>query len=193
MSLAPLVKPIYVPTLINQVSEQLTATSIALFALEITGSRAFAGIAVGAAGIGETVANVPASLVYRALGAQHTLAAGQLLSGVASLLVALACRARARGLFTAALALIGVGDAIFRVGRSAHVREVTAPAIRGRATAMMGGIGRVAQVLGPPIGGVVVARAGIASAFALRAAGKAHNAICRQLLASCGLFLIYSL
>ena len=108
MSLRPLVWPIYLPSLINQLSEQLTATSVALFALEISGSRALAGVAVGATGMGVTVANVPASLIYRLLGAQRTLATGQGISGLASLIVALGCRARSMVLFVAGLALIGV-------------------------------------------------------------------------------------
>ena len=65
MSLRPLVWPIYLPSLINQLSAELTATSVALFALEISGSTALAGAAVGATGLGVVVSNVPASLLYR--------------------------------------------------------------------------------------------------------------------------------
>ena len=118
MSLRPLVWPIYLPSLINQLSAELTATSVALFALEISGSTALAGAAVGATGLGVVVSNVPASLLYRcerlalppnplissytterslsrrALGARRTLATGQAISGLASLVAALGCRAR---------------------------------------------------------------------------------------------------
>ena len=43
MSLRPLVGPIYVPTLVSQLSEQLTATSVAVFALEISGGPPLPG------------------------------------------------------------------------------------------------------------------------------------------------------
>ena len=170
-SLRPLVIPIYTPALLAQLSDTLTSASIALFALEVSGSRAVAGLAVGAAGIGQTMANLPASLIYNRLGARLTLATGQLLNGAASLLAALACRTRSLRLFTAALTLIGVGEAIFTIGRSSRVREITAPAIRGRANSLFGGITRISQVVGPPIGGAVVARAGVSAAFTLRAVG----------------------
>ena len=170
-SLRPLVIPIYTPALLAQLSDTLTSASIALFALDVSGSRAVAGLAVGAAGIGQTVANLPASLIYNRLGARLTLATGQLLNGAASLLAALACRTRSLRLFTAALTLIGVGEAIFTIGRSSRVREITAPAIRGRANSLFGGITRISQVVGPPIGGAVVARAGVSAAFTLRAVG----------------------
>ena len=170
-SLRPLVIPIYTPALLAQLSDTLTSASIALFALEVSGSRAVAGLAVGAAGIGQTMANLPASLIYNRLGARLTLATGQVLNGAASLLAALACRTRSLRLFTAALTLIGVGEAIFTIGRSSRVREITAPAIRGRANSLFGGITRISQVVGPPIGGAVVARAGVSAAFTLRAVG----------------------
>eukprot|EP01046_Picozoa_sp_COSAG06_P030502 COSAG06_NODE_2900_length_6114_cov_1.782024_5_plen_217_part_00 len=73
--------------------------------------------------------------------------------------------------------LIQVGDATFLIARSSRVREVTTPSIRGRATAMFGGIGRVAQVFGPPIGGLIVARAGVGAAFVLRGVGLMLGAL----------------
>eukprot|EP01043_Picozoa_sp_COSAG02_P010173 COSAG02_NODE_353_length_24023_cov_77.872304_11_plen_433_part_00 len=169
--LRALIWPIYLPSLINQLCEQLTATSVALFALQISGSTALAGAAVGATGLGVVVSNVPASLLYRVLGAQRTLATGQAISGLASVIVAQGCRVRSMALFVAGLALIGVGDATFLIARSSRVREVTTPAVRGRATAMFGGIGRVAQVFGPPAGGFIVGRVGVGMAFMLRGVG----------------------
>eukprot|EP01050_Picozoa_sp_SAG11_P024595 SAG11_NODE_5288_length_1605_cov_1.408367_1_plen_114_part_00 len=59
---------------------------------------------------------------------------------------------------------------MFTVGRLAHMRAAIRPAVRGRAVAIWGGVGRLAGIVGPASGGFVAAWQGSAAVFVLQVA-----------------------
>jgi MFS family permease len=66
--------------------------------------------------------------------------------------------------------LAGIGAALWALSRHAYIAEAIAPAQRGQALSMFGGINRIGIFGGPAIGGVLADQAGIHATFGLSAA-----------------------
>ena len=66
--------------------------------------------------------------------------------------------------------LAGIGTALWALSRHAYIAEAIAPAQRGQALSMFGGINRLGIFGGPAIGGVLADQAGIHVTFGLSAA-----------------------
>eukprot|EP01052_Picozoa_sp_SAG31_P020241 SAG31_NODE_1513_length_8045_cov_5.748804_5_plen_408_part_00 len=149
-----------------------------LFAASLAGgSKAVAGYAVGLRPLASMLLQLPAGRIYNYLGPRTTLAAALCIDAVAALGAAMAGRARSFWLFFMATGCGGLGQALWTVGRLAFMRMSIRPRVRGRAIAVWGGVGRLAGVVGPILGGWAAARAGSASVFVLQAAVAAVGAL----------------
>ena len=104
--------------------------------------------------------------------ATQTILAGSLVYGHCSLLA-----------MVAAAALIGVGNAFFQPASSGFLTEIVAPEQLGRMNGLLTMGNAIAMVIGPALGGVVVAAIGPGWGIALDAASYVISATCLTLIA----------
>ena len=150
---------IYVPAAIVTFSRALILPILPLFALSFDASYSMVGIVIGAQGIGNLVADVPAGMIIRRLGRKRVMLCGAAVIALSAAAVAWA------GSLTELMVyrfVSGVGMALWNISRHAYLTEHIRRSRRGRASAIMGGIGRIAGFGGPVLGGL------LATAFGYR-------------------------
>ena len=119
---------------------------------------------LAADGIGTLLGDVPAGVVVRRVGEKRAmlLGVGCVLVGIFGLLVAAdlwqvsACRL-----------VSGIGTALWNISRHTYLAGAIRPALRGRAIAVFGGIGRIGYFAGPLLGGLAAGAYGFRAAFLL--------------------------
>ncbi len=155
---------VYAPALVLSVCRGLLLPVLPLFARSFEVSYSLVGVVLAADGIGTLLGDVPAGVVVRRVGEKRTmlLGVGCVLSGIFGLLVAAdlwqvsACRL-----------VSGIGTALWNISRHTYLAEAIRPALRGRAIAVFGGIGRIGYFAGPLLGGLVAGAYGFRAAFLL--------------------------
>jgi len=150
---------IYVPAAIVTFSRALILPLVPLFALSFEASYSMVGIVIGAQGIGNLVADVPAGMIIRRLGRKRVM-----LYGAAVIALSAAAVAWAGSLSELVLYrfISGVGMALWNISRHSYLTEHIPRSRRGLASATMGGIGRISGFVGPVLGGL------LATAFGYR-------------------------
>ena len=130
-----------------------------LFALSFDASYSMVGIVIGAQGIGNLVADVPAGVLIRRLGRKRVM-----LCGVTVIALSAAAVAWADSLpeLVSYRFISGVGMALWNIARHSYLTEHIHRARRGRISATMGGMGRISGFIGPVLGGL------LATAFGYR-------------------------
>ena len=165
LRLAPCV---YLPGFVYTLGDYFTAPVLSLVAVELSGSGAgAAGTVAAAGGLAAMVAQVPAAAIYSRIGPRTTLALATAVSALGTLGCAGAVIAQSFAAFVLATALMGAGQALMYVARTAYTRELAPAWLRGRACAMEGGVSRFASILAPLLGGRIATTFGSAGPFAL--------------------------
>ena len=173
---------VYLPSFTATLGDLFTSPVLSLVAVELSGAGAgAAGMVAAAAGTAAVLTQLPASVIYSRIGPRGTLALGAGISSAATLCAAGCVQAQRFATFVASCALMGCGRALMRMATTAYIRELAPDQLRGRATALSGGVHRFAAVVAPLVGGVVAKRFGMAGPFVLGGLTK--------LLAAC-LFLL---
>lgn len=113
------------------------------------------GAALGFIGLGKVFGNLPAAWSQRRLGDKATMLLGCGLFVAAGVCVALA---RHPLQMYIGLSLVGGYQALCQVGRQSWSRVMFKKEIRGRALGMIGGVTRLASVVGPALAGLVAKR-----------------------------------
>jgi len=169
-TLRGLILPIYAPGILYAIARSVGFPLVPILARRTLGidDRSL-GLALAAQGVGKVVTNAWAGALQRRVGDKGVSLCG----GVATCLACLGlgvCRDFA-GLCAAEVAL-GAAMSLMQIGRQSWMRVSVMDDLRGRAMAQLGAWVRVANVVGPLMGGAVAskldARAGllIASIFA---------------------------
>ena len=152
ISLIPIV---YGPSLLYSMGEAITDPVLLLYATDQLGVSVSAGaFAVSANHYGKLLSNVPAGMLYTWLGPGPSMAFAGVLYAVGTLLAIWLPRMTPASIpaivpFCLSLMLCGTGNAVWQISRQTYVRTLVPVAVRGRATALMGGTGRVVSVIGP--------------------------------------------
>ncbi len=157
---------VYAPAFLISAGVGAVIPATPLLAGELGGGLAVAGLAVAMRSGGTMAMDVPAGLLVARLGDRRLMILGAALTG----LLALAASATDR--LPAWLALVfasGAALGLFSMTRMHFMAvQIEAP-VRGRAMAMLGGMGRFGVFVGPILGGLVADRAGLHAAFAVQA------------------------
>ena len=157
---------VYLPTFLFAVGQGATIPIIALLALELGASTAMAGAIVALRGIGSLLFDVPSGMLVAAFGERRTMAVGAVLLGVVALGVAMK---PPLPVYCGLVLLMGVAWSIWSLARLNYATDASPNRHRGRVMSTMGGSGRVGQLLGPILGGLLTVQLGLSGPFFLQA------------------------
>ncbi len=158
---------IYVPAAIVTFSRALILPLVPLFALSFEASYSMVGIVIGAQGIGNLVADVPAGMIIRRLGRKRVMLCGAAVIALSAAAVAWAGSLSELVLYRF---ISGVGMALWNISRHSYLTEHIPRSRRGLASATMGGIGRISGFVGPVLGGLLATAFGYRLPFVVCAA-----------------------
>jgi MFS family permease len=164
---APLLLPVYVPSLLMAVSQEALTILLPLYMLDIGASPAFAALVVGLRGIGVLLFDVPAGMLVARFGDKPVLLGGLALILAGFFLLSVTTEPWLIGFAAVAL---GTGHAAWMLGRQSYLADICAPQELGRAIAAMAGLQRGGALFGPFAGGTLAGLAGYPVAFAVGAA-----------------------
>ena len=152
----------YVPTLLFSIGQGAVIPIIPLFALDLGSSIAVAGLIVAFRNVGQLIFDVPAGIAVSKWGDKGVMVVGTLVVG----LMALAAAFSPTPLVLAPIViLMGGGWTFWQIARLAYVSEVAPVQQRGRTLAMLGGMNRIGNFIGPVIGGFLGHYFSLESAF----------------------------
>jgi MFS family permease len=163
---SPLLVAVYVPTLLLAFAEGLLIAILPLYAASFGVGYGLVGLVSSAAAIGTLLTDVPAGAVLGRAGLRPTMIVGSGLVALSTFGLVWSDRFPQLVLLRV---LAGIGAALWALSRHAYIAEVIAPAQRGQALSMFGGINRLGIFGGPAIGGVLADQAGIQVTFGLSA------------------------
>jgi MFS family permease len=163
---SPLLVAVYVPTLLLAFAEGLLIAILPLYAASFGVGYGLVGLASSAAAIGTLLTDVPAGAVLGRVGLRPTMILGSGLVALSTL--GLVWSEQFPGLVLLRF-LAGIGAALWALSRHAYIAEVIAPAQRGQALSMFGGINRLGIFGGPAIGGLLAQQVGIQFTFGFSA------------------------
>jgi MFS family permease len=144
------------------VANQAMVLLLPLYALELSGSVAFAALVVGLRGFGVLLFDVPAGLLVRRFGDKWVL-----FGGLATIAVSMLALSAATSQWVLALLVVplGAAHAAWFLGWLSYITDTCAPNERGRATSAVAGIQRFGSFAGPLAGGVIAQAVGYPTAF----------------------------
>lgn len=171
----PFLASVYLPAILLGVPAQAILVLLPLYVLDLGGSVAAASAAVGFRGLGMMAADLPAGMLAARFGDRAIMLAATVLFGGAFVGYALVDSV---ALLFAIAFLHGAGGSSFLLGRMSYITAVCPPANRGRVIAMIAGAMRVSALIGPIVGGSIVALAGYQVAFLCAAVSVSLGCVC---------------
>ena len=120
------------------------------------------GFAIAARHFGTMGFDVPAGILINRFGLQRTMISGVILFGISSIIAGLS------GSFSILLfsrLLAGASFALWSISRHAYIASVVPNESRGKALSLFGGLGRIATIIGPLMGGILAEFISIRSPF----------------------------
>ena len=137
---------VYLPSLLYGIGQGAVAPVIILSAVELGASPAGAFLVVAIAGLGATLANLPAGQLVARIGERRSMHVAVLLS-VAAFLGCIA--APNVWIFAIAIASTGLSTAIWGLARHLYLTESVPYEMRSRAMSTLGGVHRIGVFVGP--------------------------------------------
>ncbi len=153
---------VYLPSLLYGIGQGAIAPIIALSALELGASVGVASLVVGAVGVGQLLADVPAGSLTMRIGERRAMLAATALVGLALAVCVLATSVWVLGV---AIALTGAAGAVWHLARQAYLTEAVPVHMRARALSTLGGVQRIGSFIGPFIGAAAVSWGGTDGAY----------------------------
>ena len=153
---------VYLPSLLYGVGQGAIAPIIALSALELGASVGVASLVVGAVGVGQLLADVPAGSLTMRVGERRAMLAATALVGLALAVCVLATSVWVLGV---AIGLTGAAGAVWHLARQAYLTEAVPVHMRARALSTLGGVQRIGSFLGPFLGAAAVSWGGTDGAY----------------------------
>ena len=154
--------PVYLPSAFTAVANQAMLLLLPLYALQISGSVAFAALVMGLRGLGVLLFDVPAGLLIGRFGDKSVLLGGLVTLAASMLGLAVATEQWAIALLAVPL---GAAHAAWFLGWLTYITHSCPPELRGRATAVNAGIQRLGAFVGPLAGGIVAESLGYPTAY----------------------------
>jgi MFS family permease len=153
---------IYIPSMLMAISNQGMLLVLPLYALNISGSPAYAALVVALRGVGVLLLDIPAGLLAARFGDKNVLVGGLICNAAVMLGLAVWTDPWA----VAVLATLQGGSAAaWFLGRHSYLTDAAPVSMWGRAIAVVAGINRGGAFLGPLAGGIVAEWLGYGAAF----------------------------
>ena len=167
-SIVSLIPTVYAPAFLLSIGQGVLIPVLPVFAKdEFFATEVLIGLAVGAKHLGTLAFDVPAGILVSRFGMWRTMLVGILLFAVAA--VAAANSPNFSMLFIARFAA-GASFAFWMISRHAFIAGAVPTRHRGKALSLYGGVGRIAAIIGPIIGGVLAEYVDIRAPFYVQAA-----------------------
>lgn len=157
-----LLVPIYVPSAFTAIANQAMLLLLPLYALQVSGSVAFAALVMALRGLGVLLFDVPAGLLVGRFGDKSVLLGGLVILAASIFGLAVATEQWMIALLAVPL---GGAHAAWFLGWLAYISHSCPPELRGQATAVNAGIQRLGALAGPLLGGIVAESAGYPAAY----------------------------
>jgi len=156
----------YVPSLFATTGSMMLVPTLPLYLSNETESLTLATFVLSAAAIGGMMFNIPSGAIVQRWGERVGFVGGIALSAVGMVALALS-----KGIWLPFVACLvaGAGQSSRLLARQAYARRAIGLTIRGRLMSLYGGLGRVALLIGPLIGGFLGEGIGIRPTFGVAA------------------------
>ena len=166
-SIVSLIPTVYAPAFLLAVGQGVLIPVLPVFAKdEFLATEALIGLAVGAKHLGTLAFDVPAGILVSRFGMWRTMLVGILLFAVASVAAA---NSPNFGLLFVSRFAAGASFAFWMISRHAFIAGAVPTRHRGKALSLYGGVGRIAAIIGPIIGGVLAEYVDIRAPFYVQA------------------------
>ena len=154
----------YAPSLVAVTGTMMLVPTLPVYLAERIDSLTVVSLVLTAAAMGGLVANIPMGWLIGRIGEQAGYVVGLVMTGVGT--AGLALGGPLWVPFVTCL-VAGAGQSARLLARQSYARRVLSVAIRGRAMALFGGLGRVSMLLGPLLGGLLGEAIGLRATFAV--------------------------
>ncbi|MSQ09142.1 MAG: MFS transporter [Dehalococcoidia bacterium] len=166
-SIKSLIWTVYAPSFLLALGQSILIPVLPLFAKDEMGaSIAMVGVAVAARELGTMVFDVPAGLLTARFGTKNSMLIGVAIFAVSAVGAALSFNL---GFLILMRVVSGLGIAMWTISRHAFIARNVPVRNRGRALSTFGGLGRIATILGPLLGGLLGQVFGLQAPFYLQA------------------------
>ncbi|MCP3910842.1 MAG: MFS transporter [Actinomycetia bacterium] len=172
----------YAPSVLATTGTMMLVPTLPLYLGEQTDSLTLVTVVLAAAAVGGVMGNIPSGMVVGRFGERAGFLGGILLSAIGTAGLALSSGV---WLPFAACVVAGVGQASRMLARQSHARRVVGVGIRGRIMSLYGGLGRLAMLCGPLLGGFLGESIGFQATFGV-AAGFIAAALVPALVVGAG-------
>jgi MFS family permease len=164
--ISALIWMIYLPGFLYSVAQGMIVPVLPLFSKNLTESFQLIGWVLAADFLGQVLSDIPTGYIMERIGRKRGMIVGLLIVAVTTGLIFWSTTIW--HLFLLRF-LSGFGNALYSVSRHAWLADEVAVNTRGRALAVIGGVGRGGRVVGPIIGGTVAVTFGQRPTFLLYA------------------------
>ncbi|MXZ02981.1 MAG: MFS transporter, partial [Chloroflexi bacterium] len=166
-SIVSLIPTVYAPAFLLAVGQGVLIPVLPVFAKdEFLATEALIGLAVGAKHLGTLAFDVPAGILVSRFGMWRTMLVGILLFAVAAVAAA---NSPNFGLLFISRFAAGASFAFWMISRHAFIAGAVPTRHRGKALSLYGGVGRIAAIIGPILGGVLAEYVDIRAPFYVQA------------------------
>lgn len=162
----PLIGSLFLPTFIVALLLGMADPILPLHLQSAGASYVVIGIVISALEIGRLLAALPSSGILSQFSMRSTMLVGLLILTIALLAMALV---NTIPVIFASWLLAGIGLTLYELARHQFIATHIANHTRGRAVSIIGGLFRLANVIGPAVGGWIAQTVGFHMPFALMA------------------------
>ena len=166
-SIKSIIWSVYAPSFLLSMGQGLLIPVLPIFARDTFQSGdLLIGFLIAARHFGTMGFDVPAGLLVGRFGLNRTMVAGVVLFGISAIFAGLS------GNFSLLLfsrLLAGASFALWSISRHAYIASVIPNENRGKALSLFGGLGRIATIIGPLIGGILAQFVSIRAPFFFQA------------------------
>jgi MFS family permease len=155
---------IYIPALLVQAGTGMLIPVLPLYLRSLDFAYTPVTTVIAAAGLGALVAELPTGALIARCSERTVMVVSVLILALSTIPLGLVGAVVALGALRFAS---GIGSAGWLLSRQTYLTRTVAPGVRGRALSVFGGVTRVAFLVGPLLGGVIVETAGFTAAFAV--------------------------
>src|SRR5688572_14094209 len=174
VSLRAVAPSVFLPSLLYGLGQGAISPVIALSALDLGASVGVASLVVGALGVGQLLADIPAGALTMRIGERRAMLLATVLVCGALVVCVVAPTVWLLGL---AIGLTGAAGAVWQLARQAYLTEAIDPGMRARALSTLGGVQRIGTFVGPFLGAGAMALGGTDAAYWTHVAAAALGAL----------------